>query len=154
MASEPQPATARSVRVVEADIFDRMNETNSLIAQRAYEIYESRGCSHGCDQDDWFRAEGELVPKPPIEYDLTESAVRLTTQVSGFEAKDLEVEVGHRRAVIFGIHIDSNHPPADNGKSKKIVGVAELPSDVDPRLARAMLQGGTLEIVLPRLVQA
>src|SRR5215469_3717277 len=107
MASKPQPATAKSVRVVEADVFDRMNETNSLIAQRAFEIYESRGGSHGSDQDDWFRAEGEIAPKPQIEYDVTESAVRLTTPVSGFEASDLEVEVGHHRAIIFGIHIDS-----------------------------------------------
>lgn len=154
MASKPQPATAKSVRVVEADVFDRMNETNSLIAQRAYEIYESRGGGHGSDQEDWFRAEGELVPKLSIEYDLTGNAVQLTTQVSGFEAKDLEVEVGHRRAVIFGIHIDSNQKGAGNGEGKQIIGVAELPFNVDPQLARATLRSGTLEIVLPRLLQA
>ena len=84
--------------MIEADILDRMNETTSLIAQRAYEIYESRGGGYGFDQDDWFRAEGELLPKFAIEYDVTDSAVRLTTQVPGFDAKDLEVEVGHRRA--------------------------------------------------------
>jgi HSP20 family molecular chaperone IbpA len=152
MASKPQSAIAKSVRVVEADVFDRMNETTSLIAQRAFEIYESRGGSHGSDQDDWFMAEGELVPKLPIEYEVTESAVQLTTQVPGFEAKDLEVEVGHQRAVIFGIHIDSNQTAA--GKGKKMVGVAELPFDVDPQSARATLQSGTLEIVMSRLSQA
>jgi HSP20 family molecular chaperone IbpA len=153
MASKPQAAPAKSVRVVEADVFDRMNETNSLIAQRAYEIYESRGGSHGSDQDDWFRAEEELVPKLSIEYDVTESAVRLTTLMSGFEAIDLEVEVGHQRAVIFGIHFDSNQKAAGNEKGKKIIGVAELPFDVDPQSALATLQSGTLEIVLPRLLQ-
>lgn len=153
MASKPKSAREKSVRVVEADVFDRMNETTSLIAQRAFEIYESRGGSHGSDQDDWFMAEGELVPKLPIEYDVTESAVQLTTQVPGFEAKDLEVEVGHQRAVIFGIHIDSNQTAASNGKGKKIIGVADLPFDVDPQSARATLQSGTLEIVLPRLSQ-
>lgn len=152
MASNPQSAIAKSVRVVEADVFDRMNETTSLIAQRAFEIYESRGGSHGSDQDDWFRAEGELVPKLAIEYEVTESAVQLTTQVTGFEAKDLEVEVGHQRAVIFGIHIDSNQTAAHNGKA--MIGVAELPFDVDPQSARATLRSGTLEIVLPRLSQA
>ena len=35
MASKPQSAVEKSVRVVEADVFDRMNETTSLIAQRA-----------------------------------------------------------------------------------------------------------------------
>jgi HSP20 family molecular chaperone IbpA len=154
MASKPQSATAKSVRVVEADVFDRMNETTSLIAQRAFEIYESRGGSHGSDQDDWFRAEGEIVPKVPIEYDVTDSGVRLTTQVSGFDAKDLEIEVGHQRAVIFGIHIDSKQAAAGNGKGKKIISVAELPFDIDPHSARATLQSGTLEIVLSRLLKA
>jgi len=140
------------VRVVEADVFDRMNETTSLIAQRAFEIYESRGGGHGSDQDDWFMAEGELLPKLPIEYNVTEGAVQLTIQVPGFIAKDLEVEVGHQRAVIFGIHVDSNQTAA--GKGKKMIGVADLPFDVDPQSARATLQSGTLEIVLPRLSQA
>jgi HSP20 family molecular chaperone IbpA len=154
MASKPQSATAKSVPVVEADVFDRMNETTSLIAERAFEIYESRGGSHGSDQDDWFKAEAELVPKLSIEYNVTESAIRLTAKVPGFDARDLEVEVGHQRAVIFGIHIDSNRTAAGSGEGKKMIGVAELPFDVDPRSARATLQSGTLEIVLPRLSRA
>ena len=152
MATKPQSARAKSVRVVEADVFDGMTETTSLIAQRAFEIYESRGGGHGSDQDDWFMAEGEVVPKLPIEYDVTEIAVQLTAQVLGFEATDLQVEVGHQRAVIFGIHTDSNQTAAGgDSKGKKMIGVAELPFDVDPQSARATLQGGTLEIVLPRL---
>ena len=154
MASKPQSALAKSVRVVEADVFDRMNETNSLIAQRAFEIYEARGGGHGSDQDDWFRAEEELVPKLPIEYDVAGTAIRLTTRVAGFEAKDLEIEVGHQRAVIFGIHADSNQMAAGVGKRKKMIGVAELPFNVNPQSTRATLQSGTLEVVLPRLSQA
>ena len=154
MASKPQSVIAKSVRVLEADVFDRMNETNSLIAQRAFEIFESRGRSHGSDQDDWFMAEEELVTKLSVEYDVTGSAVQLIAQVPGFEAKDLQVEVGHQRALIFGIHIDSNKTAGGHGKGKKMIGVAELPFDVDPQSARATLQSGTLEIVLPRLSQA
>jgi hypothetical protein len=40
MGSKPQSAVAKSVRVVEADVFDRMNETTSLIAQRMSERRE------------------------------------------------------------------------------------------------------------------
>src|ERR1700758_2130257 len=101
--TEKKPQKAQSVQVVEADVFDRMNETKSLIAQRAYEIYQSRGGEHGYDQDDWFRAEGEISSKLEIHYDVTDRAVRLTAKIPGFDAKDLEVEVGHRRAVVFGV---------------------------------------------------
>ena len=31
------------------------------IEQRAYEIWESEGCPHGCDVDHWLRAEAEIA---------------------------------------------------------------------------------------------
>lgn len=35
--------------------------TNEQIATRAYYMYLERGGQHGCDQDDWYRAEQELT---------------------------------------------------------------------------------------------
>jgi len=151
MASKAQTAMEQPVTVIEADVFDRMNETKSLIAQRAYEIYESRGSDHGADRDDWFQAEEELLPKLSIDYDVTESEVRLTTKVPRFDAKDLKVEVGHRLAVVCGVHSDSSQAAPTHRKSEKVMGIIELPFDVDPLLARATLRSGTLQIILPRL---
>ncbi len=37
-------------------------EWNTLIAQKAYEIFEKRGYSHGNDQTDWYEAE-KMVSK-------------------------------------------------------------------------------------------
>ena len=31
------------------------------VAGRAYEKFVARGCSHGCDREDWLAAEHELV---------------------------------------------------------------------------------------------
>ncbi len=36
------------------------------IRQRAYELYEERGREDGRDQEDWFRAEGEVTRKSRI----------------------------------------------------------------------------------------
>jgi HSP20 family molecular chaperone IbpA len=150
MTSESQHEKAQSVPVIEADVFDGMNETKALIAQRAYEIYLSRGGTHGSDQDDWFSAEGELLPKLAIDYNVTDSAVQLTTQVPGLNAKDLEVAVGHRLAVVLGIHSDSNQGANGSPQNKKVMRVVELPFDVDPGLSKATLKGSTLQVVLPR----
>jgi HSP20 family molecular chaperone IbpA len=150
MTGKSQSGKAQSVLVVEADIFDRMNETDASIAQRAYEIYESRGGGHGFDQDDWFRAEQEVLHPLAIERSLTDSVLRLTAQVPGFAAKDLEVAIGHRRAVICGVHSGSNQPAATGRKDTKVMRIVELPFDVDPVLARATLQSGKLQVVLPR----
>jgi HSP20 family molecular chaperone IbpA len=145
MASKAQPSKAQRVQVVEADILDTMTETMELVAQRAYEIYLSRGGAHGFAQDDWFQAEGEVLPKLEIDFDDTDSAVQFAAQVRGFEASDLEVVIGHRRAVICGIHSDS-----EKQKRRKVMRIIELPFDVDPASASATLQNGTLSVVLPR----
>jgi DUF2934 family protein len=42
---------------------DPINSSDK-IAQRAYEIYESRGGHHGSDLDHWLEAERELKPGP------------------------------------------------------------------------------------------
>jgi len=139
-----------SVQVVETNVFDRMNETRELIAQRAYEIFQSRGGEDGYHENDWFTAEAEVQPQLAVELGMTDSEVQLTAQVPGFDAKDLEVELGHRRAVVCGVHPNTNHA-ADNGnKERKVMGVVELPFEVDPVSAAARLQNGTLHVVLPR----
>jgi Protein of unknown function (DUF2934) len=33
------------------------------IRQRAYELYEQRGCTPGQENDDWFRAEREILAR-------------------------------------------------------------------------------------------
>jgi hypothetical protein len=33
----------------------------STVANRAYELFEQRGCKHGFDLDDWISAEKELL---------------------------------------------------------------------------------------------
>lgn len=35
--------------------------SDSRIRERAYELYESRGCEPGQDEQDWLRAERELL---------------------------------------------------------------------------------------------
>ena len=36
-------------------------ELENQIRQRAYELYEARGCEDGHDLDDWLRAEAEIM---------------------------------------------------------------------------------------------
>ena len=151
MKATLQKETEQPVQVVEADVFDEMNETRSLIAERAYEIYQERGGGHGHDQEDWFQAEGEVLPKIDVDWDVTSGAVLLTARVPGFRAKDLEVEVGHRRAVLCGIHHPgSNLVDHDPKRDKKVMRIIEFPFDIDPARSAAKLQGETLHVLLPR----
>ncbi|MFZ3188495.1 MAG: DUF2934 domain-containing protein [Candidatus Sulfotelmatobacter sp.] len=94
MTRKSQPGKIQSVLVVEADILDRMNETDASIAQRAYEIYQSRGSKHGADQDDWFTAEQEILRPLSIERYVTDNALRLTAQLPGLLRKTWKCPLG------------------------------------------------------------
>ena len=66
------------------------------------------------------------------------------------DAKDLEVVVAHQRAVICGVDPDSDRPEDTHRKSRKVMRIVDLPFDIDPVMARATRQRGTLQFVLPR----
>lgn len=38
-------------------------ELEGQIRQRAYELYQERGCTPGQENDDWFRAEREVLAR-------------------------------------------------------------------------------------------
>lgn len=63
-ASKPKPALKK--KTVAAKVTVRPPDANSIsvshtdIARRAYELFLSRGCTHGRDLDDWLQAETEL----------------------------------------------------------------------------------------------
>lgn len=47
----------REIPVKEASHFSRNDQVRHRIAQKAYGLYEHRGCCHGYDLDDWLEAE-------------------------------------------------------------------------------------------------
>lgn len=49
-----QPVANQTVTVTEVTV------TEYKIRQRAYELYQARGCQHGFDWDDWIQAEAEI----------------------------------------------------------------------------------------------
>jgi HSP20 family molecular chaperone IbpA len=142
---------AQAVQVVEANMLDKMNETNSLIAQRAYESFESRGGAHGSDPEDWSCADRKVLNPLAVERTETESELQITAQVPGFEATDLEVVLGHERAVICGMHSASDELADGSFKFTKVMRIIELPFEVDRVHASATLENGTVQVVLQRL---
>ena len=45
------------VKKVAKESDDKIFISIETIEKKAYELYEKRGCQHGCDQQDWFEAE-------------------------------------------------------------------------------------------------
>lgn len=72
-------------------------QRHELISQRAYELFEQRGCQPGRDLDDWLRAEQE---ETPIEIAETGTEVIVSVQVQGVEHRELEVLVGASEVLV------------------------------------------------------
>lgn len=152
-AREFDPA-AEMVKLVPPDPFIEVaQEINELIARRAYELFESGGCLHGHDRENWLRAESEILFHAPVDIRETETAVTIRMDVPGFSESDLEVRIAPRR-----LCITAQRPEAweqQEGKtvyserrSRRIFRVLDLPFQIDPELTEATLSGGILEISL------
>lgn len=153
--------TLAPVKFVAADVLlNRKNEIHNMIAQRAYELFESRGCSHGHEVDDWIDAEVEVLH--PYRYNLKESgeAIIFSAELpSSFTADQLNASVEPRRLMVSGeteldVICGGDEPAHTEKRTERIFRMEELPVDVDPSRATARLKGETLEIVMPKVVAA
>ena len=134
-----------------------MQKVQLAIARRAYELFETRGCEHGHDWEDWFRAESELLR--PVSISMQESADRISVRanVLGFEENDeLRVSIEPHRISILG----KKEASATKTEERKveyidwvpdlILQFIDLATEVMPERAVVKLQAGQLKIELQK----
>jgi HSP20 family molecular chaperone IbpA len=133
-----------------------MQQVQLGIARRAYELFENRGCEHGHDWEDWFRAESELLRPVPISMSETNERISVRVNVLGFEEKELRVAVEPARIMILG-RKEFTTTQSEGGKMEyidwypdQILRLIDLPVEVVPEGAVVELQGGLLQCELPK----
>ena len=133
--------------------FERPQEINDLISARAYQLFESRGFTHGHDREDWLRAESEILLNVPVYITETETELNIRAEMPGFGEKDLELRVAAHSLCITG----KRHEALDQkerktahseGRPSHIFRVLDLPSQIDPDRVNATLREGILGIKL------
>jgi len=156
----PRKIKANLVLVSPNELFENTQDLFDLIARRAYELYESRGGSHGNDWDDWFQAESELLT--PVEIHVLESGEHLIAraEVPGFSPHEIKVCIEPSYLRISGKPETSQDQGVGETvrdslghsirRAEQIFGVVELPAHVDPANAKAAVTDSTLEVVMPK----
>ncbi|MGB7494565.1 MAG: Hsp20 family protein, partial [Candidatus Acidiferrum sp.] len=141
------------------ELFQHTQDVFNLIAQRAYEIFEARGCVHGNDRGDWFLAESELLT--PAKFHLSESGEQLTARadVPGFRRQEIKVSLEPRRLSISGKtepreNQESEKHPHSHRHAQLMFHVIDLPCEVDPSKAKATFNDGRLDVVMPKVALA
>lgn len=133
------------------NIEDHVNALQESIAQRAYELFRERGQEHGSDQEDWFRAESEiLTPLSVKTYDFDDTFIT-HIKLPVLTLDELQVTVEERRIIV--LDKDCSRTPEENGhKKQRMFCKVVLPDRVDWSRAAMSLTDGVLEIEVPKLV--
>lgn len=131
-----------------------MQQMQHQLACRAYELFEGRNREHGCDWQDWFRAESELLR--PVSLAMLESGDRLSIRVTvlGFEESELKISIEPLRLTIVGKK-KTSEAESEEGKKNYIDGypdrimrVIPLAAAVAPEKASVELRAGVLKFEL------
>jgi HSP20 family protein len=137
--------------------FDRLRQFQEAIACRAYEIFESRGCQHGQAQEDWLRAESEILRPVPVKVSESEQSLTVQAELPGFTAEEIQVSAEPRRLIISGSASQADEKETENVFSREILArdvfrSLDLPVEVDADKVEATLTDGILNITLPKLI--
>ena len=129
-----------------------IQQIENQILRRAYELFEARGCEHGHDWEDWFRAESELLR--PVSVALSESSERISVRVNvfGFEAGQLKVSVAPTKVTVVGTAVKAS--PATSAYPNRTFRIIELPATVNPGAAAVVFESGVIKLELFKTVSS
>lgn len=132
----------------------RVEQLQSRLERRAYELYEAEGSIPGRALEHWLEAERELTrPVPTQLMENDDGTLLLRAEVPGFGLRDLELDVGADCAVLYG----TCHERDGRGRifldefgGRVICRRIPLPCDRETGEVKAHLNRGVLDIrVLP-----
>ena len=133
-----------------------MQQISAAIAGRAYKLFEARGCFHGHDWEDWFRAESEILTAIPARVFEKDGGITVRAEVPGFTGKDVEVLAEPMRLIIRAKkHKTSGHEEGrtvlQRQMSNELLRVLDLPHEIDPDNVTATIKNEVLEVTLARV---
>lgn len=148
--------THASRQLPPSSLLKQIQGIHDVIARRAYELFVSRGFSHGHDLEDWFMAESELLHRVPLEISETETELKITAALPGFTGKDIDVRVEPHRLFISGQREEKSHGKKKRAvvyserRSDRVYRVIDLSTEIEPDKVKCALNNDKIEITLPK----
>ncbi len=151
MSETPVKTVTRTNQVLHR-LRQLMAIVHTEIRQRAFRLFQEKGCQPGYELEDWLEAERDVLYRPPCEMAETGEEIRIQAAVPGFCAGSVQVDVlpnsitieGKSRLVAqeAGAKIRSSE-----FRQKRLLRQFDLPSRIDPEVITATLEDGVLRIV-------
>ena len=135
-------------------VWDELQKMEDRIMKRAYDIFCGKGSTFGADLDDWLAAERELIWKPAIELTEKDNQLEIRDAVTGFDSKDLNVEVTSDDLLVKGEKKtekkeDKGEVHTSEFQSGSLFRSIHFPKKVDPNKVKAEIKNGLLTVVAP-----
>jgi HSP20 family molecular chaperone IbpA len=130
------------------------------VARRAYELFELRGCEHGHDWEDWFRAESELLRPVSVVVSENDDRVSVRANVTGFGKTELKVALEPRRLIVLGKKSgtteETERGDLDSAGSYPVhlICMVDLPAEVLVKDSVVDFEAGLLRCELPKAALA
>jgi HSP20 family protein len=149
--AKPQDQSDQEIQVKKpSSILQELTELHETISRRAYELFQNGGLFSG-PLADWFRAEREIVWRPPIELRQKDGQFELEAAVAGVDPKTLDVQVTPEDVLITAS--EERRREEDKGtvhvsefESGRLFRSVHLPERIDPDSVKAELRNGLLRL--------
>jgi HSP20 family molecular chaperone IbpA len=135
-------------------IFGEIAKRFDAVRARAFDLFEKRGYELGHDQEDWLKAERELLGWPEAELAEKDGAYEIKVTLPGFEAKDVEVTTTPTEVIIHasneeGKKIEKGNVLWTEFGSNDVYRRFELLNPINVDKVTANLENGLLQIKAP-----
>ena len=132
-------------------IFNELDQLQTAIRQRAYDLFRTEGTRGGGPLGDWLNAERQLVWKPAIELRQKNGQFEVLAATPGVEAKDLDVQITPED-VLIKANIHHQHTPEEGTvqvcefTGGQLFRSVHFPEQIDPESAVAEYRNGMLRV--------
>ena len=147
------PSRPQQVRVVSGEETKRFLEGfNSLIARRAYNLFEQCGRANGDDVSHWLQAENEMATLLPEVRELPDSFT-IHVSLPGFVGDQVRVWASENRAIISAESIRESQA-VQIPQPEAIYYRVRWPENVDPGACNAQIENGELMLTARRAAES
>jgi len=136
-------------------MFEELDRLLDRVRQRAFELFEQRGCECGHELEDWLQAERETLRGPAAEMLDRGKEIEIQMNLPGYEPDEIEVAATGNCIVVHAEpkHIDTESRDviwSEFGEHGNVYRDFELPAAVDLDHVTARLENGILHITAPK----
>jgi HSP20 family protein len=138
------------------EFWSKVDEVIKQIEERAFQLFEERGREDGHDMEDWFKAEQELLVPIPVTIIEKGDELHIHAEVPGFAAKEIAMNLEENVLTLQGKHMETGTETGESGSIqsewRQIYRRVALPANAISEKAKATWKDGTLEIIVPKVV--